>query len=175
MKYAKLKAVEYCVHNNELVDSKPAVVLQNITRIIEVENQLVNEIRVNIDAKHTPDDLNVSFNGKKHVIVWFQCPWNSRPHTSQVIKDFLVNMSRKQINGDYVLIGIANHFPYVKEYKLQELLGEDFKRNTVYGYRFCGPDVEFVKMILAHGYHHEGIRDIHDKIYSTHTTLVFRK
>ena len=84
-------------------------------------------------------------------------------------------MASKQSAEDYVLIGIANVFPFVKEYKLQNLLGNKLQGPTESGYKFRGADRTLVKKILRYGYKHRGINNIHTKIFDYHITLVFQR
>ena len=102
-------------------------------------------------------------------MVWFQCPWNEEDTPDLLIGDFLKHMRNQQNQGDYVFIGIAEI--YEKKYDLPKLF-EVFSK----GYEFCAADKEFIKDILAHGYRHKSYtKDIHETIFSSHTTLVFRK
>ena len=127
-----------------------------------------------IDARNLPEDLSVD---KK--VVWFQCPWIPRsiPHgIYDLISKFLQHMGEKQSVNDYVLIGIANHDNYVKDYLLGELLGENL--SGPFGeYDFLGVDNALIKKIISFGYKHESWRetyDIHDRILDHHLTLIFK-
>ena len=132
-----------------------------------------------IDATATPDNL--AIRGK---VVIFQCPWIPQgpwPETpATLIASFLSHMSTKQNKGDYVLIGITTRFPYVKSYKLEDLLGVGLSRgkDSSSMYDFLGADDTFIVEILKHGYHHISCRsdkDIHEDIITFHITLVFRR
>ena len=131
-----------------------------------------------IDATATPDNLAIQ--GK---VIIFQCPWVAQkdPGTpATLITSFLSHMSTKQNKGDYVLIGIATFFPYVKNYKLEDLLGVGLSRGKDSSgmYDFLGADDTFIVEILKHGYHHiccDPDTDIHEDIIAFHITLVFRR
>ena len=192
VRHAKLKSVEYCLRNNRMDDDDDngkdddgdTGVLEKINRIIAVENEPA--IMDHVDDTDTPEALKVRSTEKDHhVIVWFQCPWVARcdgPNkTYELITKFLSHMSDRQKSGDYIFIGITKHSRYVDNYGLHKLFiieEENFIRlrnDVCSGYTFLGGDVTFIKEILAHGYHHEGLKDIHDYIYKYHITLVFLK
>jgi hypothetical protein len=84
------------------------------------------------------------------------------------------NLSRQQKSGQHLLIGITKFFPYVKNYMLQDL-GIFNKDCIIHGYRFLGGDTAAIGKLLHLGYRHEGLNDIHDKIFNHHVTLVFMK
>ena len=109
-----------------------------------------------IDAINTPwpDRLPV----KKHV-VWFQCPCHWIPYsnstvrslsTAKLIQKFLLHMSMKQNEGELLLLGITQQFPYVKSYYLEDLLGHGLSRamDTSGRYNFLGGDSTFIIEIL---------------------------
>ena len=132
-----------------------------------------------IDATNTPESFSI-----KGTVVLFQCPWlqdvdpSGTPAT--LITKFLLHMSTKQNTGDYVLIGITTHFPYVINYNLEDLLGKGLLRETDNSgmYNFLGADDTFIQEILKHGYHHQSChndKDIHEKLFSKHLTLVFQR
>ena len=114
-------------------------------------------------------------------IVWFQCPWTpEREDLGELLATFLMNSQ-----SEYVLIGIANRFPYTTSYKL-EFLFQSVRDLTqhgnvpieCYGYMYLGADDVFIETILKHGYKHEGCRpdrDIHTVIIKDHITLIFQR
>ena len=110
--------------------------------------------------------------------MWFQCPWipqDDRGRTDILVEDFIRNMENCQVTGDYLLIGITTKFPYVTNYKLQRLLGEDLVADEYRSYKFLGGDKLLIEQLLQLGYRHEGGIDIHKKILRAHLTLVFQK
>lgn len=114
-------------------------------------------------------------------IAWFQCPWstNDRNQTGNLIAEFLNNMALKQSNGSYVLIGIANQFPYTKSYKLQDWLFDrqiEVNESLARYYVLKGADTQLISTLLKYGYRHKTpTRDIHSNIITDHITLVFQR
>ena len=98
-----------------------------------------------------------------------------------LISSFLEHMSRQQATGDYMYISIVTFFLILKQYKLQDLFGENTKIwNGKFSvkYEFIGADTSFIKAILEHGYKHTalvGDDDFHSKVIEHHTTLVFKR
>ena len=45
--------------------------------------------------------------------------------------------------------------------------------DTLRVYHFCGVDDMLIQQVLAYGYRHQGLKDIHDFIKYDHVTLVF--
>lgn len=132
-----------------------------------------------IDATNIPESLPV-----KGKTVWFQCPWipSNFSATHELIHQFLKHMSSKQLQGDFTLIGITTLFPYVKNYRLHELLGDDLSGNdgtalSALRYKFLGADKTLIKTLLEFGYKHEGstAKDIHSDLFDFHITLVFER
>ena len=184
----KQQAVGYCTHNGGygLNGDGSTWGLQLNAEQIEENRQAVSAVpdfsdtwRTGIDATRTPPDLVVA--GK---VVWFQCPWDYNP--DELIQGFMQAMESEhgQRVGDYLLIGIANkrteynerHYHYIDDYNLPEILGNDGQGGEVVnGYRFMGGDNELIKKILGRGYKHVGEREIHNFIFDTHVTLVFKR
>ena len=122
----------------------------------------------------------------KNKVAWLQCPWiqerdRTRDHNiGHLITGFIKHMGTKQDRGDYLLLGIVNQFPYVKEYMLREVLHEALhdRSYSVHGYRFLGGDNDLIKAILQYGYTHEtvyGETRLHYHIIQHHITLIFQK
>ena len=169
----KLQAIDWCIQNGEQLGDKSTEILRKIKAVLSLPSGSLNwKIDARVDATKIPASLDVR--GK---VVWFQCPWLRHENgIGSLIKEFLQHMASKQSANNYVLIGIANCFPYVKKYKLQNLLGNKLQGPTDSGYEFCGADRTLVKEILRYGYKHQGItKDIHTQIFDYHITLVFQK
>ena len=174
--------VQFCHENGRLLQSDGTI--HEYVRAVQMVESPPKEIWLfGIDATNIPENLTV-----KGKVVLFQCPWlpdedssqNGAPATQRLITDFLLHMSMKQNEGDYVLIGITTKFPYVKNYKLGDLLGKRLSRETDSSgrYNFLGADVTFIQEILKHGYNHTSCHkgtSIHEKIISDHLTLVFQR
>ena len=141
---------------------------QDVLRRIQVPEREIR--RFGVDATDLPVGLEVG--GK---VVWFQCPWTTQDDTDELLRNVLEEMGRKQNQHDYLLIGIANLFPYVKSYCLQAIFGDNLQNRRYRNYHFIGCDTEFIKDILKFGYRHTGIRDIHFEIMNHHVTLIFQK
>ena len=75
-----------------------------------------------------------------------------------------------------MLIGIANRYPYVTSYWLQDLLGDDLS-GPAGDYNFHGADKTLIQKILQFGYKHQGanLKDIHETILCDHITLIFQR
>lgn len=137
------------------------------------------EIRFDVDARDIPQSLIPPAGG----VIWFQCPWDGKDTTGELVEDFLVNTSKLLRRGTYVCIGITKHYPYIKSYKLADILGdhlrsEDNSTSVLKSYRFLGADVDLIQDILKFGYRHQSIhgdKDIHEQIIHDHVTLVFEK
>lgn len=118
----------------------------------------------------------LSFDG-----VWFQCPWLEYPgDTGWLIEKFLLNAAKSVRIGEYVCVGITNHSQYVHRYHLENILGEGLKgvkdsTEVLRYYTFLGADTDLIYRVLSFGYHHTGVKDIHDYILAHHATLVFRR
>ena len=134
------------------------------------------EDRIFRDSTTLPRDRSV-----KNKVVWYQCPWiQGHPGCEiyDLILKFLKCVGKKQSENDYVLIGIVNQFPYVKEYELYklQLFGEN-PSGPVQAYEFLGADNTLIEKIIRFGYKHETVNndhDIHEKILFDHLTLVFK-
>ncbi len=120
----------------------------------------------------------------KAEVIWFQCPWISWDEgptaTGDLIERFLLNTSPNMGAGAYVCVGITTLRDYVERYGLGRILGDKHNggnsiTRVTEVYDFKGADNTLIKRVLDFGYHHEGIKDIHDYIRHYHTTLVFRK
>ena len=175
----QVKTIKYCVSNGRRLENGPDAILQTVDTIVNLQSPPPDTWKYGVDATAIPDNLHVR--GK---VAWFQCPWIPRAErgdrdmsTDELVVAFLQHMCVKQNRNDYVLIGITERFPYVKDYRLQDprLLGEGLANEEVLGYQFLGADKTLVQDILRHGYKHEGAIDIHDRILQHHITLVFRK
>ena len=191
----KLKCIEFCRTNGKLLGIDDETIKEYVDAVKGVDPPPKEEHKQDskeeheeehkeknwlfgIDATNTPEYLTV-----KGTVVVFQCPWlpgrdpNGTPAT--LITSFLEHMSTKQNVGDYVLIGITKQFPYVKSYKLKDLLGDDLSNATDSSgkYNFLGADDTFVQEILKHGYHHQSChrKEIHEDIINDHVTLVFQR
>ena len=176
------ECIKFCRSNGKLLHIDDDTIQKYVDAVERVDPPPTNENWLfGIDATNTPENLNIK---ESQMVVLFQCPWlpsgdpNGTPAT--LITKFLEHMSTKQNVGDYVLIGITKQFPYVKNYKLGDLLGEDLTNQTDSSdmYNFLGADDTFIKKILKHGYHHTSCHSntsIHEKIISDHVTLVFQR
>ena len=91
----------------------------------------------------------------------------------QLVAGFLKHMVDKQHSGDYVLVGMVNKLPFVKDYKLQELLCTDLAWGHAHSYQFLGSDKKFVRELMQYGYQHEGCVSSHERLLDDHITLVF--
>ena len=177
----KLQSVDFCIKNC-LHKKSPDMVISNIKNILSVdEPRDANTIKANVDG--TRFLFSSYWREGNRTIVWFQCPW-AVSRVDLLISNFLEHMSRQQATGDYVFIGIVTFFPYVKQYKLQNLFRENTKiwndllEKFNKKYEFIGADASFIKEILEHGYKHvtlAGNYDIHLEIFEHHTTLVFKR
>lgn len=159
----QLLATEACITNGrQFQDSSDEI----LDRVKTVPVPPPGTWQFGIDATEIPDDLDV-----KAKVVWFQCPWislqNNPDGTYNLVANFIRHMAHKQ--ADYILIGIANQFPYVKGYKC------DLITKPPDAYEFLGGDKSLIFKVLRYGYKHEGEKDIHDKIFHDHVTLVFKR
>lgn len=126
-----------------------------------------------IDATAIPPELTVNSS-----VIWFQCPWLPGPSIYPLIHDFLMRTSETITAGVYVCIGITSHPDYVERYELPKILGyagSSSVTDVMKTYWFCGADDTLIESILSFGYHHQGLKDIHDYIRHNHVTLVFCK
>ena len=111
-------------------------------------------------------------------VIWFQCPWVQASSIYPLIHDFLMRTSETISPGVYVCIGITSHLDYVERYELQKILGyagSSCVTDVMKAYWFCGADDTLIQSILSFGYHHQGLKDIHNYIRHNHVTLVFCK
>ena len=181
----KEECIHFCCKNGQKLNIEPAVIHKYVAAIEMVQPPPQDNWIFGIDAINTPwSDIILPV--KKHVI-WFQCPWipysNSTLRslsTAKLIQKFLLHMSMKQNEGEFLLLGITKQFPYVKSYNLEGLLGHRLSRamDTSGRYNFLGGDSTFIIEILKHGYHHTTCHEdksIHEKIISDHIILVFQR
>ena len=178
----KRECIMFCRSNGESLNIDDDAIQRYVDEVERLDPPPTKENWLfEIDATDTPERLSV-----KGKVVMFQCPWlpdvdpSETPATHRLITKFLLHMSTKQNKGDYVLIGITKQFPYVKNYKLGDLLGESLTSRTDSSglYNFLGADDTFIQEILKHGYHHTSCHSntsIHEKIISDHVTLVFQR
>ena len=172
----KVEASQYCIENGNVFGDASDAILSKATLVLQMRSppRRDHTWKFGVDATNLPDYIDVQ--GK---VAWFQCPWITREDeelgktTDSLVASFLKHMVDKQRPGDYALVGIANEYPFVKDYKLHELLGADLARGHTHGYRFLGTDEKFVRELLLCGYRHEGDRDRHRRFINTHITLVF--
>lgn len=175
---AKLKSIEFCINNGRWLGVNTSTILENIARVMNLQPPPEENWLFGIDATNIPDSLNV--HGK---VVWFQCPWvklGTPESPAKLIARFLEHMGMKQSQNDYVLVGITTLFPYVKEYGLQHLLGEQLSGPTDKSgkYNFLGADTALIRSILQHGYCHQACDayvDLHTQLLNNHITLIFQR
>ena len=155
--------------------------LDRIKRICNLQPPHADAWKTGVDATRiVEDDLHVE--GK---IVWFQCPWGMRREgrgPANLVRNFLRHMAEPGNQPEYILIGISTHGHYVQDYHLDNILElNDPERedsvvvSKVGEYKFLGSDCELIEDILKYGYKHEGAVEIHDFIFATHLTLVFKR
>lgn len=177
---AKLKSIEFCIKNGEWLGIDADMILDNIASVMGTGPPPEKNWMFGIDATNLPTNSGLNVQGK---VVWFQCPWvklGTPGSPAMLIADVLEHMASKQSQNDYMLIGIVTFFLYVKEYRLQDLLGENLSNTTDKSgkYNFRGVDNALVRMILEHGYRHQACDafvDIHSQLLKTHITLVFQR
>ena len=175
----KLLSVGHCITNSIILDDGETLVglgsiLRSISNILKVEIPPQHSIKGGVDCRFLPDDL------MPHGIVWFQCPWT--PQNREDLGELLATFLMKS-KSEYVLIGIANKFPYTLSYKLEYLFQKDLTQHgnvpiECGDYTYLGADDNFIETILKHGYKHEGChpnRDIHTTIIKDHITLIFQR
>ena len=113
----KLKSIEYCIKNGRQLGISADKILYNTETVINLPTPPEGTWKFGIDATNIPSNSGISVQGR---VVWFQCPWvsmrKSQESTATLITTFLEHMASKQSCDDYVLIGIANYFPYIKNY-----------------------------------------------------------
>lgn len=110
-------------------------------------------------------------------IIWFQCPWGYGD-IFKLVQGFLLSGWWRVRSGDHVCVGITTKEKYVDKYDLERVFNKSHgaSRNDILEkYDFCGADTRLVATTLTFGYHHEGIKEIHEDIRNDHVTLVFRK
>ena len=167
-----LECIEYCISNGRDLKDADSTIVSNVKKIVDVKSfDQTWHYQHGVDA--TTTDMIV-----QNKVVWFQCPWipqEDEGRTDTLVKRFIDHMGDLQATGDYLLIGITKCFPYVCNYDLQSLLGENLKANEYKSYKFIGGDKELIKQLLQLGYRHEGVSDIHKEILKHHLILVFQK
>ena len=168
-------SVGHCITNSMILDEENSsglgTLLRRISYILRVEIPPQHCLKGGVDCRALPDELAAP-------IVWFQCPWTpDRRDLGGLLATFLMNS-----RSDYVLIGIANHFPYTISYELGSLFQnlEQFGQVPIEcgNYKYLGADDHFIQEILRFGYKHEGClqdKDIHTTIIKDHITLVFQR
>lgn len=77
-------------------------------------------------------------------------------------------------------VGITDHSHYVHDYHLENVLGDRLQgvsnsTEVLKRYDFLGDDTDLIYRVLSFGYHHRGIKNIHDYKLAHHATLVFRR
>ena len=172
----QLLSVGHCITNSMILDGETPVGLRSIlTSIPNIRNIGIPpqpSIKGGVNCTSIPDQLVAR-------IVWFQCPWTpDRNELGELLQTFLKNS-----RSEYVLIGIANQYPYTLSYKLGSLFETDLTRHPnaqieCFDYIYLGADNVFIETILKHGYKHEGChpdRDIHTVIIKDHITLIFQR
>ena len=152
--------------------------LNQSSSLFELPNVPAGTWLYGIDATALPTTLT-----QDQQVIWFQCPWVARNtsdySTAALVSDFLLNMAAQIQPGVHVCVGIANHPDYVKEYRLDELLGPN--RPVLEQYEFVGADDQLIGKLLEFGYtllivRPDKNRDaFHRYIYKSHVTLIFRK
>jgi hypothetical protein len=175
---AKLTSIEFCINSGRWFGVDTSTILENIAHVVNLQPPPEENWLFGIDATNIPDSLNVC--GK---VVWFQCPWvkiGTPGSPAKLIASFLEHMGMKQSHNDYLLVGIATFFPYVKQYRLQDILGENLSGPTDKSgkYDFLGVDTALIRSILQHGYRHQACDanvDIHTQLLNNHITLIFQR
>ena len=173
----KKECIKFCRCNGESLAIDDDTIQKYVDAVERVEPPPTDWL-FGIDATDTPEHLTI-----KGTVVVFQCPWlpdgDRKGTPATLITEFLKHMSTKQNKDDYILIGISKHFPYVKNYNLEGLLGANLSRETDSSgkYNFLGADDTFIQEILKHGYHHQSCHriEIHEDIIEKHVTLVFQR
>ena len=167
----KEETLRYCISNGRLFGDASDVILPKVEQVLDLSSPPDDTWRFDVDATRIPEGLQVG--GK---VAWFQCPWISNNlETGRLVADFLEHMRDRQGPGDYSLVGIVTKFPYVKNYRLGELLGDGLANRHTHNYEFLGADQNFVRELLQYGYHHQGCVERHDRFVHWHITLVFRR
>ena len=175
----KEECKKYSRLNGKQLGIEPEMIKKYVEAIENVEPPAKGTWISGIDATNTPKELILA--GK---VAWFQGPWMEEWDTAgappTLVTNFLEHMVSKQKPGDYVLIGIANYFPFIKRYRLGDMF--DFKEKKLTDkypwYDFLGIDDSFIKKVLQFGYHHQCCNkacDIHEIIMETQITLIFKK
>lgn len=163
----QLLANEACITNGRQFQDSSDKTLGIVETVLHLPAPPSGTWRFGIDATKIPDDLVV-----EEKVVWFQCPWISVKDefdgTYSLVAKFLSHMADKQ--ADYILIGITKKFPFVKSYMLDAVIPKPPD-----AYVFLGGDKSLISEVLRYGYKHEGEKDIHDKIFYDHVTLVFKR
>ena len=174
----KLNTIDWCIKNGREFNLDAERILCNVSAVHKVQKCPDTCVKTNVNCKLFDFSTHCNWRSTddKRNIVWFQCPWDKKPDL--LIRDFMKHMVCQQSKDDYVVIGIAECQHYTERYDLPKLF-------EVYSeeYEFCGADKDFIKDVLAHGYHHKSCtfhhrvfnEDIHRFIFRYHTTLVFRK
>ena len=172
-----LECIKYCISNGRDFEVADSTIVNNVNKILDVKSfdQMSWNYQNGVDATEIPTDMIV-----QNKVVWFQCPWIPKCDggtTDTLVKRFIDHMGNCQDTGDYLLIGITTKDHYVKDYKLESLVGDNLGVNECGPYKFLGGDKLLIEQLLQLGYHHQasGSVDIHDYILHDHLTLVFQK
>ena len=167
----KKKAIDYCKLNGKKMQLSDEEAGSNAEKVSKVPD-FSTTWQIQVSALQRQIDIRVD--GK---VVWFQCPWSdtTRHTTAGLIQCFMEKMKQRQVIGDILVIGISTHEDYIKKYNLNNILGDGSGKTIIHGYRYLGHDENIIKMILGRGYKHEGVREIHNYIIDTHSTLVFKR
>ena len=134
-----------------------------------------------IDALNIPPDIL-----RKSHVIWFQCPFSTLSthglSTHDLISGFLLSIAEHIFERALVCIGITTVLPYIKNYQLQKILGENLaacsRTKVLEKYEFLGVDHVLVNEVLSFGYYHHTVhedKNIHHQILDGHITLIFCK
>uniref|UniRef100_A0A1X7U5B0 Uncharacterized protein n=1 Tax=Amphimedon queenslandica TaxID=400682 RepID=A0A1X7U5B0_AMPQE len=115
-----------CIINGEKAQLHPAEIVENI----ESHLQLV-------------------YIGK---VVWYQLPPSCDVKVEQ-IKSFMSNIGKKQVTGDYLLIGTTTSSQFTA-LKIGGMIGDGNEGHAYNGYKFIRIDVKLINMLTARGYKH---------------------
>ena len=147
----QVETSQYCIENGKMFGDASDLILSKAELILHMPSpfRLDDTWKFGVDATKLPGSVDVR--GK---VAWFQCPWITREDeesgktTDGLVASFLEHMVDKQCHADYALVGIVSKSPYVKNYKLQELLGEELANDDAHSYQFLGADKKFVRELL---------------------------
>lgn len=153
-------------------DPNPSDLAEKHERIDELPSLQIHTgvDAINLYATLPPEVL--PFLTEFEYCLWFQCPWVEYLHaggetTFDLISKFLSSAYEVQTPGNYVIVGIMNIFPYVQEYRLQELF-------THPQYKFVGYDDSLINEVIKYGYKYQSRMRL-NRAELSHVTLVFEK